>query len=329
MFKRLESKIKRVLFLFISSFVILSFIIVYLIIKNNIFDNIIEFSLQNIAQRNQNVELYMDYMEETTKLVSTNFKILDELKYDAKSEFISSKLDFLKGTSIDIQGITIYDNYGRIYSTRNKDVVPSIEQILADADEETFNEEHFSFWIYRKNLTDDMISYWENLRYGVFSYISRIVDEDGDSLGYIMVDTKVQTIYNYYVTDSGELFRNTDTYIMSSDNQMYAAPYNSQNNEINSELVRKVAARNGYLLVDKKRRIITVSPLKDSNDVIIVCMPTNISDKLMILRIAFLSFAALLITAAYFGVTLISDSIIKPLTSLYDRMSNEHKGTLK
>jgi hypothetical protein len=326
MFKRLENKMKSILLLFISLFVIFSFVIIYIIIKNNIFNNIIEFSLQNIAQRDQNVELYMEYMEETTKLVSTNYKILDELRNNVESEIIGTKLDYLQTTSLDILGITVYDNYGRTYATRKQDTAPDIEQILKNAGDS--EKDKLSLWIYRNSDVSELISNPEVQKYGVFTYLSKIIDDDGIFLGYIMVDTKVQTLYNYYVTNTGELFRNTDTYILSKDNIMSAAPYNSQNYEPRIELIKKISSKNGYMLVASKKRILTVSYLKDSTDVIIVCTPTNISDQLLILNIAFISIVVILIATAFFGVTLISDSIIKPLTGLYTKMNNQHTGTL-
>ncbi len=324
MFRSLEKKIKSILLLFIASFLIISFIVIYFIIKNNIFQNIIDFSLQNISQRDQNVELYMNYMEETTSLVVMNRQLLHELSTDARSTVIESKLDFWKTTSLDILGITIYDNYGRIYTTGNEESPASIDTVYALAGIE--QDASSSFWIYRKSQVNKLSTVPELTKYGVFSYVSKILDDDGIFLGYILVDTKLQTIFNYYVADAGVLFRNTDTYLLTQDNAVIAAPYNSQDYELSPEHMEKLYTGDTYLLVDNKERILTISHLKDSGDSILVSTPTSFKSQLVLLNASFIGIATLLIIIAFLGVNLISDSIITPLTILHNKMNQEHTG---
>lgn len=347
MFKKIEKKIVLTMVITISFCMILSSVVTYIIIRKNILNSFIPLAIQSTEQQKNNLDLFLELMTESSKLLVSDPEIIDTLRHpNVKStEFLNiiEKLNDIQASNLNIIGLTLYGMNGVFYpsnpSNNTANSTPDLRQILKDPLIQNFiHQPEKSLW-YDRFQTD----YWNtnltlNLRLykGFFTFIQKIYDPSGSLIGLLMTDIAIDSLY--------ENFRNNklsaDTYFLSSRRGIlvrppYGKPLKKQEvREIIGKL--KVRTRSDYsnpslnsnqeqlffhTLSNDGRNIILYHQLPHSFDFVIRRIPlSNILNQIHRLLFFLILINVLLIVLAIFLGLAISKSISLPLGDLYTKM---------
>ena len=315
-FQTLGIKIHQILFWFIALVILCSSAIAYRTIRNNITGNFVELAVQNITQRNRNVALYMQYMEETVKLLTTSSKVLDDLRKSTYSSTLNKQLDYVLLTNYNIRSFAIYDNYGHVYLSSNSGWPPSLDDLLKDAGAK--ERPSSALWWYRSENIPELPS--TSTANGVFSYLAPVYDETGVTLGFILVNTQVDRIYDYYFNNVSSIFSHTNVYLVNTQGTYFAAPNNTSAYQPDVEAFQSM--RDETYLLTPRNDLLTRYPLNDSTNSIAVSLHVDMAQQLLTLNIAYSLLVLLQLATTAFGAHLIARSILLPLSDLYTQMTN-------
>lgn len=112
MFRSFGRNIRLVLVLFITVYIAASSFILYRTMEHRSLDMLRQLSVQYTGQQHKNTLLFMNWLEETSKLISNNQVVQNALKKPAYDGAISPILEGIRSSSSDILGIYIWGEAG-------------------------------------------------------------------------------------------------------------------------------------------------------------------------------------------------------------------------
>lgn len=119
MFRSFGRNIRLVLVLFITVYIVASSFILYRTMEHRSLDMLRQLSVQYTGQQHKNTLLFMNWLEETSKLISNNQVVQNALKKPTYDGAISPILEGIRSSSSDILGIYIWGEAGGTYSSSN------------------------------------------------------------------------------------------------------------------------------------------------------------------------------------------------------------------
>lgn len=323
MFKLLEKKITCIIILTVFVFVLFSCTIVYATVKNIVFNDFVQLSIRSAAEKNQNVSLYMKLVEETSKQLSHNTRIISVFESSGYDTSITSVLDNIISFNPNVIGISVYGDKCPGYTSSNvshNSMTDNLKKSLLFQQFENSQSQYL--WIVRDKDVADIYgnSYYD--KKAIFSFISKIYDENENISGYLLIDMHINSLYDFFQTNTLSSKLRTDTYIVTSDNDVLASPYNITLQEFIPDNIKKAGSiQTGYLLSEDKKNIYVFNQIPDSHDEIVAAIPTDIlysqlRSFIMILLAVLTVFTILSILLG----RLLAKSISQPLNHLYTEM---------
>lgn len=323
MFIILEKKIKIVLLVIIIVGTLLTSLTVDLTIRKNISDHSVQLTQQHIKQQNQNLRLNMNLIEETSRLVSENQVIKESLETTHFNDRVIPLLDSLLASNLYILGVTVYGENGMLYLSSNAYKVPKYDTVkdVLHPQEELSGKD--VFWSVR---FENIPSFYNNnlvSKTGIFTCVVYIKNNRNDVLGYLLIDTNIKSIYDFYKPDdSGMFYNNSSVYILSSEKKTLASPYNpsSEENLLLTGTSQAASGKKTYSLDKNRNSIITRNPITNSGDIVAIVTPLDINSQLRTLITVLLVLGFSFVLVSFLIIRILSKSIIYPLTRLYESM---------
>lgn len=323
LFKLLEKKITFIVILTVFVFVLSSGTIVYATIKSIVFNDFIQLSIRSAAEKNQNVSLYMKLVEETSKQLSHNPRIISVFESSGFDTSITSVLDNIISFSPNVIGISVYGDKCPGYTSSHvshNSMTDSLKNSLLFQQFENSTNKYL--WLVRNKDVADIYSTSYYDKKAIFSFISKIYDENEKITGYLLVDMHINSLYGFFQTNSLSSKLQTDTYIVTSDNDVLASPYNIAPQKFIPDNIKKAGSiQTGYLMSEDKKNIYVFNQIPDSHDEIVAAIPTNILFSQ--LRFFIIILLAVLVVFTILSILLgrlLAKSISQPLNHLYTEM---------
>lgn len=267
-----------------------------------------------------NLTLYMNYVEETTRMISTNPTVISALSSESYLTGISSLLNDIAVTSnLDIRGITLYALNGYTYSGNNYSGYPTLEQLRENPEIDRFLSEPAlrEEWFFR---TDQPQNYYSSLRssQGGFSYAMKIPAQNRTAL--MIVDLDASKIASFFATGN-HLFDRSSIYLMQDQTKPIPLTVPLELNAGDLDKVNRHLKVGAAWRQTIGSRLFLLEPIPDSNVRLLLTIPlANATGFLSELK----SLIVLLsILAAFFSAYLfrrLKKTIIKPLYVLYRKM---------
>lgn len=326
MFRRFARSIKLTITVIISLCVILTSIVAFLTIKKYTYNIFVHLSVQYLMQQNQNAQLYLDVIEETSRLLSENQKIVFALETSKFDNNIIPLLDGVKVSNINITGISLYGENGPLYISSNVTAAPTFAQLKDDKMLNQFmTSTQSSLWLIRYKSISEYYNSYRNNKYGVLTYSQKIYDKNNKLLGYLLVDTDIISFYNFFKSDNNSPFKHSDTYIICNDSEILPAPYSTEPDQfINADIFKNLHVDNSYKISSNRREILIFNKIPSSIDrVVSIVSLDTIYMQIYLLMSIFVLIIAFFVTFSLFGSFFISKSITQPLSILYDKIKKQ------
>lgn len=324
MFIVLEKKIKIILMVIIIMGTLVISLTVNLTIRKNISDHSVQLSQQHIKQQNQNLRLNMNLIEETSRLITENPVIIESLETTHFNDKVIPLLDSLRASNLNILGVTVYGENGILYLSSNAYNAPKFDKVKDIFDPLEKLSEKNSFWMVRLKNIPSFYNYNSVSKTGIFTCTICIKNNQGDPLGYVFIDTNINSIYDFYKPDDSGMFYNSSSiYIITSENKTLASPYNSSLSAGLQVADIKQTSSSGdkaYTLEKNRKSIITYNPIPNSSDTVAIITPLDINSQLGTLITVLLVLGFSFVLISFVLIKILSKSIIYPLTRLYESM---------
>jgi hypothetical protein len=321
MFKKLKFKIRNLVILIFSLSIIFIATISYMTIRSVIYDNFVDLSVKNISQKTNNIEIYFKLIEETSKQVSMNPDIINLLKepnYDTNKVPILSNIDGVLGTAL-------IDIYGKEYLSSYVTSYPSLEEIKNnDVLGKFMSSELLSFWSVRNK---DIAGYYNNThydeKYGVVTFISKVINENNVIIGYLLIDIDPKYIYETFRNNNTDFSNDSTAFVVNSKIGVLPSKYNiSTSVDLIKEIELGLNTPTAYKISSNKKYIITYNTFYDDNKIVVIVPTQKLFDRLSHIRVILIVATLLLIAISVLIGIVLTQSISMPLKDLYTKMQN-------
>lgn len=323
LFKYLTSKIIVFTIAAVISCTLFLSIFSYISIKRIVSSEVMRLSIQYNAQVYKNILLYLNLMEQISKLVSQSPEVKYTLEKNKFPSNIINVMDGIQAFNANVVGIAVYACDGRIYPSNTTSNVPSFKILNENGLVRSFvNSEKESMWLYRYGDLQEFYDF-QYRKYGTFTYISKIRSSNRVLLGYLVMDTKIQSLFNFFENRKPLVPGHQNVYIIRGNESLVSLPDNDPSRESIQEYSAFLKTKKeGVYFSENKRYIISVNQILDSNCKIVTIISMGSFQLMLTQLIAFLIIFVLIFSILSFlaGIVL-SRSISIPLTDLYKKMT--------
>ncbi|MEG2669031.1 MAG: hypothetical protein RR957_01065 [Oscillospiraceae bacterium] len=169
------------------------------------------------------ISFYISSMEESGKIVVQDTKVVDALKSEKYVNGISEILDGIASSDNDILGMTVYSLKNQIKYTSNRvSLPPSLDDLLQN----NFKDKNLETgaWSFMNTEADSFVKtlVYKNFNsIPLYSYMISIKSE-GETLGYMVMNTKLQNMYGTFRDKDTEYFKNLTIYIVDDKQNIYS-----------------------------------------------------------------------------------------------------------
>jgi len=318
-FKKIENRIKTIVILAVSSVLIFSCIAAYFVSKKIFVDDFVQKSIKLTNQINENIHSHMNLIEETANLVSKSPRVIEALTSSQYDVGVIPVLDSVISTNVSIVGVSLYSKNDTIYTSSTVSSPPNLEYLKQNGFLQDFMfEDGASFWEIRNGGIDDYYTsvYYSSKSKGIITYVRKITTETGGVLGYLLIDTTSNYIYDYYDYNKEIFFKNLALYMRYDGDKVI-----SMHGDIGDTRFINFSYSGNYYVDDKDKRIIINHKLDNSNIELYICVSLenilNIHRQLIIIMvgICFVSFVLLFII-----LSPLTKSVTVPLHKLQVKM---------
>lgn len=328
MFSHLAKKIVAYILLLAFSCIVLISIMSYSLLKENIYNNFVTLSVQYTSQQNKKFDQYKKLIEETSRLISENVNIKNALKAEKFDDTIIPMLDGITASNLNIKGLTIYSakksgasESNIIYSSSLISDLPSLDQLYEDT---SFRDFVASSDIIMWQLRYKSIMNFYGQQHCFFTNFIKISDEQNNLLGFLVVDTKLNSLFELYKTSTNMFFNNAGTYVFSNDGSIFSAPYSQTLTTITQkDILNDISLKKRYSYSSDKKYIIICSKISEADSIITLVPLNNIQMRFRLLKIILVVLNLCFVIIFIFISKFLSVSVTKPLDKLYQKMEDK------
>jgi hypothetical protein len=267
---------------------------------------------------------YMNYIEESAKVMLNNPTIVREIRLPKVSTELPPVLDNLAASqNLKQAGVSIYKTDGTVYSLGRMSNMPSFQTLQQDGRIRSFTDNSAlkSTWLFRNKENvghDNANSYSSN---GTLSYFLKTFDDNGSLLGMMIIDLDANNIFDFFSTDNA-LFRQSKLFLVRDGKDVGGSPLNANNEVPDAGDVEQIAKDpEGSFISSRGDRLMLFHSILDSNTKIVMDVPLrNATSRLRSLPLSLALLTLLSSTLAVLLAFLLKQSIVRPLTQLYKRI---------
>jgi hypothetical protein len=324
MFRHLSLRIVAITLSTIAICTILIGVFSYQWAKRTVQSEFIEVSSNYYRNSDELLVQYMNYIEETAKVMLNNPVVVRDIRQPQVSMELQPVMDNLAvGQNLKLTGVSIYKTNGTVYSLSRMSNMPSLQTLQQDERIRSFvdNSAQKSMWLFRNKETvgrNYASSYSPN---GALSYFLKTFDDNGALLGIMIVDLDANQIFEFFSSDN-TLFRQSKLFLVRDGKDVGGSPFNANKDVPDvADLQQITKDPEGSFVSSRGDRLILFHSVLDSNTKIVMDVPLrNATSKLHALPLSIVLLTLLSSTLAVLLAYLLKMSIVRPLTQLYKRI---------
>lgn len=328
MFCRVKNKIE-VFIIFATVFIIvLATISISSTFLMSLKKDFINHSAQSAEQLNNNIKLNLASFEPVANLLIHNVTIIDAISVTKHNTDIIPILDSILMTNMNIAGACLYGVNGTSYYSSTASSPPPLDFIIENELPQSFiKSSNNSIWILREYTMQQYKNYIINYRSpkGLFSYVSKLKNDKGELLGYLLLDIPINKIYSFPMNKDNIFLNNTNVCILNQQNDIVHC-FKEEITISEAELSKILDDENITSPVQLKNAVITASNLENTNSKTVVYTSFEyIKNRFYKLLVILVILDALFILLVVLLVKPLSKSIYEPLQALYSKMKGINK----
>ncbi len=321
MFKALDKRIKLILILVVLVYIGLASFIVFGTIKDRTMDMQRQLSVQYTEQQNKNAQLYMQWLEETTRLALNHPGLQEALVSERYDDTLAPALDGLRSSNMDIAGIVIYGIEGAVYSTSNISGIKSYSAIREEPEFARFlASDETSKWLIQSPYK--LVSFPVDPRTMLF-YIEKITDASGRMQGVLFLESPLSRLHGFYRSDDQAISGNSRTLFLTGETGelLESEGLGDERIEEIRDLANEQMPESGILMQETENGIVLLYRMYKSEDLVVILIDTDrLADQLNWLKYALLIVNGAIAALFVFLILQLSRSISEPLKQLYRKM---------
>ena len=305
MFLKLENKFKRVLFLFFLLSTLSTNFAAFYTTYHNMHDNALQLSFSYAKQQEQSFRLWLQLLEETASLFLQHHLLDEALLSESWNERLNSLTDDYLQSSLYLSSIQIYTINGHIYSSKDTSVPLSYQDVETIVSGQEQDSTAPSIWYTCCTPT-------QAAPYGYLSYITGIYSSSQMLLGYLVFNIDLRRVFGLFDTSRNASFQIDKLAIQTESGQWIS--------QTDSALFQKAAHQTDQEYSIADNLLVYPSPIPKSNSRLLMAVPTDTLWDYTSLFLICLFSTMISIFIGYFAIRALSDSIILPLRTLYQKI---------
>ena len=225
--------------------------------------------------------------------------------------------------SQNIMGVMLFDSSSNPYISENISDAPSMDDLTKTSSINNFlSSSKTSFWSLRDNNIAgyySQSSYTE--RYGMLSLFTKLFDSNEKLIGYLIIDTNPNSIVDL-ISSTKAFSKNTAVYLSSNETGILPSRYfDTNDSNLITELNKYKSNKNTHIISSDKKFLIIYNTLNNSEETLILAVPlTPLYREFSHVLVDLISIVALLIVISVIFSTLLTNSIVIPLNTLFEKM---------
>ncbi|WP_340023488.1 hypothetical protein MHI24_31470 [Paenibacillus sp. FSL K6-1096] len=330
MFRSFGRNIRLVLVLFIAVYISASSFILYRNMEHRSHDMLRQLSVQYTGQQHKNTLLFMNWLEETSKLISNNQVVQHALKKPAYDGAISPILEGIRSSSSDILGIYIWGEAGIAYSSSNVSGLLPFTEIKKDPGMKQFlgdSEQDLRWTVLNR---EQLMTAPADLRDRLLLEV-KIQDPGGRFLGLLSLEVEIGKLYSFYLSDKNSIYGENEVYLLKGNGELLKAADMPllHLQEIGAALA--AMGKSSLDGTDSKERetadgLILLYPLPGSEDQIVTYISADgMNAELRLFKYVMLALNTAIFILLWLLISMLSGSIVNPLNQLYLKINSTMK----
>ncbi|MDQ0091323.1 hypothetical protein J2T12_004760 [Paenibacillus anaericanus] len=344
MFRSFGRNIRIVLVIFITTYIIVSSLILFRTMEQRSLEMLRQLSVQYTGQQHKNALLFMNWLEETSKLISNNQVVQTALEKTTYDQAISPILEGIRSSSGDILGIYIWGEAGSTYSSMNVSGLLQFTEIKKSQGMEQFllDQEKTTRWTVqnRRMLMSSPIDLRERLLLEV-----KIQDPEGAALGLLCLEVDLSKVYDFYLSGKNTIYGENEVYLLTGTGELLSpvATREARLQEIREALMSPVtpalgevkeqlAIGNTHTQEDNVQvreagdGLILLYSLPDSAEKIATYISAaSMNAELRTLKYILVGLNTVVFLVFWVLISMLSGSIIAPMKQLYQKINSTMK----
>ncbi|WP_185602129.1 cache domain-containing protein, partial [Paenibacillus sp. 598K] len=204
MFSSLDKRMKIILQVVILLYVLLSSLFVFLTIKSRSLDLQHQLALQYTGQQHQNAQLFMKWIEELARIVTSNGNVQQAIAGGAYDKSITPLLDGMSASNLYILDMVLYGVDGSIYASSRVSGFRTFDEVRAIPEYREFlASERPSQWLI---LDTGSLVYHQSDPRRRLIYLEKLAAGDHVTPGLLVMDVDLRKMTSFYA------FRDPDAY---------------------------------------------------------------------------------------------------------------------
>ncbi|MEK3715140.1 MULTISPECIES: hypothetical protein [unclassified Paenibacillus] len=330
MFRSFGRNIRLVLVLFITVYISASSFILYRNMEHRSMDMLRQLSVQYTGQQHKNTLLFMNWLEETSKLISNNQVVQQALKKPAYDGAISPILEGIRSSSSDILGIYIWGEAGVAYSSSNVSGLLPFPEIKKDPGMQQFLGDHEQTLRWTVLNREQLMNAPTDLRDRLLLEV-KIQETGGRVLGLLSLEVEIGKLYSFYLSDKNSIYGENEVYLLKEDGKLLMAadmpPVRLQ--EIGAALAtpgKSSLNETDFMVRETAGGLILLYPLPDSADQIVTYISADgMKAELQAFKYIMLALNIAVFILFWLLISMLSNSIVNPLNQLYLKINSTMK----
>lgn len=341
MFRSFGRNIRIVLILFITVYIIASSLILFRTMEKRSLEMLRQFSVQYTGQQHKNALLFMNWLEETSKLISNNQVVQTALEQAAYDPAVTPILEGIRSSSSDILGIYVWGEAGGTYSSINVSGLLSFQELKRQQEMEPFlrNKQSTVRWTVQKK--DRLMSSATDLRDRLMLEV-KIQNSAGGVLGLLCLEVDLNKLYDFYLSGDSTIYGGNEVYLLTETGKLLSPsdPGTKRMQEIRAALMSPVAPAKGEVeepAIDSIEEnnaqvykagegLILLYNLPDSADRLATYISAaSMNAELRTLKYILVGLNILAFIAFWTLISMLSESIIVPLKQLLQKINSTMK----
>lgn len=313
MFIRMKRRTRRQVALPLVLSLFLAYLVIITIVSHAFWSGFRDSVSQNIGQKQNNVQLFMNLMEETARQFSLGGEVPQQ------TDELSARLDSLALLNKNVLGVAFVRANGQVLTSSRTAGYPTADQLGAVPEIRSFLQTNESgLWLVR---TNHLAAYYNNKLYdstrGALTYLCRF-----DAAGYLLIDIDPQYLYALF-TLSNQTEPELEAVLIDAGGQALTSG-SSPDAARHLPAVQRALAKGDTSAADlRHRRLLYFVPLCAGSRMAVTVSFDGVLRQIAELLIPLTVLLAVFLLLSVYVTALLTRTISQPLEVLYHTMHNE------
>jgi len=324
MFSSLDKRMKVILQVVILLYVLCSSLFVFLTIKSRSLDMQHQLALQYTGQQHQNAQLFMKWMEELARVVTSNGNVQQAVASGAYDKSITPLLDGMSASNLYILDLVLYGREGSMYASSRLSGFRTYDEVQAiPAYRDFLASGQTTEWLI---LDTGSLVYRDSDPRRRLIYLERLDTGDLAAPGLLVMDVDLRKMTSFYAFQDPDAYPGSQAVLYTRDRTivdlggwMAELP-----DDLRSRLDQQPLQEELHTIEDDDG-IAYLRRMYRSDDYVLLMVPgAPILSDLAGLRTILIVGAVAILLLSFLMIRQLSASIFEPLRELYRNMRRHY-----